>query len=297
MASEQVDDFSPPAEGEIVAVQVDGEMVAVTVVAGELHAFDAKCPHAGCSLADGVLDEGTVTCACHFAQFDISTGAVLGGPARSGVRLWSADLRDGTLTLDGPRAPASRPDAASSQPTAPADAGLDQDITVVIEREHDALRQHFRSLDRGAGEQELEQAWRSLVQLLEVHASAEEVLLYPDVVRAVDDGAEQTEDAVRDHNGIRDSVRAVDRYAAGSDSWWAAVELARRVNDAHLHEEEREVLPSLRRSMDRHRREELGQQWAAFHAEHQQAQGLSGDATDPQAVIEQRPGGQDPRRT
>ena len=287
MAAQQVSDFSSPAEGEIVAVQVDGDMVAVTVVAGELHAFDAKCPHAGCSLADGVLDARTVTCACHFAQFDITTGAVLGGPTRSGVRLWSADLHEGTLTLDGPRPPAPGPDAASSEPTAQADAGLDQDITVVIEREHDALRQQFRSLDRGAGEQELKQAWRSLVQLLEVHASGEEALLYPNIVRDVHDGVEQTEEAVRDHNGIRDSVRAVARYAAGSDSWWAAVELARRVNDAHLQEEEREVLPSLRRSMDRRRREELGQQWAAFHTEHQQARGLSGCDTDPQAVIEQ----------
>ena len=219
MTEKRVMDFSPPDEGEIVAVQVDGDLIAVSVVAGELHAFDAKCPHAGCSLADGALDERTVTCACHFAQFDITTGAVLAGPTRSGVRLWSADLQDGTLTLNGPRPPASAPDDAGTDPSASADATPDQDITVVIEREHDALRQQFRSLDQGAGEQELEQAWRSLVQLLEVHASGEEVLLYPNVVSAVHDGDEQTEEAVRDHNGIRDSVRAVDRYGAGSDAW------------------------------------------------------------------------------
>ena len=287
MTTKEVRDFSPPDEGGIVAVQVDGDMVAVAVIAGEVHAFDAKCPHAGCSLADGVLDERTVTCGCHFARFDITTGAVLEGPTRSGVRVWSADVQDGTLTLDGPHPPASTQDAAISAPTTSSDGAPDQDIVVVIEREHDALRQQFRSLDRGDSGAELEQAWRALVQLLEVHASGEEVVLYPNVVRAVGDGVEQTEEAVRDHNDIRDSIRAVDRYTPGSDSWWAALELARRVNEAHLQEEERDVLPSFRRSMDRGGREDLGRQWAVFHEEHQQARGLSLDHTAPEVVVEQ----------
>ncbi len=290
MAAKQVAGFTPPPEGELVAVTVEGDVVAVAVLAGELHAFDAKCPHAACSLVNGDLDERAVTCPCHFARFDITTGAVLEGPARSGVRIWSASLQDGTLQLDGPREPAASADAApSSAAVGPADAGPDQDITVVIEREHEALRRQFRDLkrDSGAGAGEVEQAWRALVQLLEIHASGEEVLLYPHLVKAVEDGAEESQEAVHDHNHIRDSLRAVERHPVGTDSWWAAIELARRVNEDHLREEEQTILPSFRRNVPRHRREELGQQWVLFHQEHQEARGLSGEDTEPRAVIDQ----------
>ncbi|MDP9417444.1 MAG: hemerythrin domain-containing protein, partial [Actinomycetota bacterium] len=241
-------------------------------------------PHAGCSLVDGDVEGSTVTCPCHFARFDVTTGAVLGGPARSGVRTWSARLDGGTLALDGPRPPAAAP-AADLEATGDA---VDRDVTVLIEREHDAIRARFAALDRGSPAAELEQDWAGLVQLLEVHASGEEALLYPHLAKAATDGTEETEEAVRDHNHIRDSIRAVAGYTVGSDLWWARVELARRVNDEHLREEERDVLPLFRRSVDRDRREDLGQQWAAFHEEHQGARGLSLDDADPGEVAEGR---------
>lgn len=271
-----------------MAVEVGGAPLAVTVVAGEVYAFDATCPHAGCSLVDGELDAVTVTCPCHFARFDVTTGAVLGGPTKSGVRTWPARVDGGKLVLGEPQEPALKADRPSWSAGRGAPA-VDQDITVLIEREHDAIRRRFDDLDRGSSPDELAQSWGALVQLLEVHASGEEMLLYPHLVTAAEHGAEETEEAVRDHNSIRDSIRAVDRYAVGNDLWWAAVELARRVNDEHLDEEERDILPSFRATADQGRREELGDRWAAFHTEHQGAAGLSGDRTDPQAVIEQTP--------
>jgi nitrite reductase/ring-hydroxylating ferredoxin subunit len=118
MTQHEVEDVCAPAEGELVAVDVDGARIALTAVDGELHAFDAVCPHAGCSLLDGDVEGATVTCPCRFARFDVTTGAVLGGPTRSGLRTWSARLDGGTLALDGPRPPAAarRP---TTRPPAP----------------------------------------------------------------------------------------------------------------------------------------------------------------------------------
>jgi hemerythrin-like domain-containing protein len=164
---------------------------------------------------------------------------------------------------------------------------VDSDVTVLIEREHDAIRARFAALERGSPPNELAQEWADLVQLLEVHATGEEALLYPQLSGAATGGTEDTEEAVRDHNHIRDSIRAVEKYAVGSDLWRAHVELARRVNDEHLREEEHDVLPSFRRSVDRERREDLKQQWA-FHEEHQEARGLSLDDADPREVAEGR---------
>ena len=60
--------------------------VNVASVAGHFYAFDDTCTHMGCSLASGALEGTTVTCPCHGSQFDVTTGAVLRGPAQRPVR-------------------------------------------------------------------------------------------------------------------------------------------------------------------------------------------------------------------
>ena len=74
------------AAGQMRAVDVDGTRVNVANVAGQFYAIDDACTHARCSLANGTLAGTTVTCACHGSQFDVTTGAVLSGPARRPVR-------------------------------------------------------------------------------------------------------------------------------------------------------------------------------------------------------------------
>src|SRR5438128_1510563 len=67
--------------GQMVKVEIDNLPVAVANVGGTFHAFDDTCTHEDCSLAEGELARTTVTCPCHFAEFDIRTGAVLAPPA------------------------------------------------------------------------------------------------------------------------------------------------------------------------------------------------------------------------
>lgn len=77
---------SDVADGQMRVFDVSGTTVNVSNAGGHLYAFDDTCTHAGCSLADGELDGTTVTCECHGSQFDVTTGAVLRGPAREPVR-------------------------------------------------------------------------------------------------------------------------------------------------------------------------------------------------------------------
>jgi 3-phenylpropionate/trans-cinnamate dioxygenase ferredoxin subunit len=81
-------------EGEIRAYEVGGEDVAIANVGGAFYAFNDVCTHAMCSLAEGDLDETTVTCACHGSEFDVTTGDVLGGPAMEPVESYD-------LTVEG----------------------------------------------------------------------------------------------------------------------------------------------------------------------------------------------------
>ena len=73
-------------DGKMRVFNVAGTPVNVASADGNLYAFDDTCTHTGCSLAKGRLDGSTVTCACHGSQFDITSGAVVRGPAQRPVR-------------------------------------------------------------------------------------------------------------------------------------------------------------------------------------------------------------------
>ena len=275
----------PPSEGEMVTAEHEGAVVAVAMLDGTLHAFDDTCPHAGCSLSEGELDAGTVVCPCHMATFDVATGAVVDGPAQSGVATWTVEVSDGALVLGEQRDPAPA-GQDRAEPERSSLARPDTDVTVLVEREHEAMRRSFEALDSLTDVPELTAAWTTLRELLEIHASAEEAILYPRLARAADDGAEEAEHAVHDHNEIRDSVRAVQEHEVGTEDWWSALRRAGEVNEQHLQEEERDPLSLFRQNTDPAGREELGRQWLAFHEQHRHAQGLAGDDVDPRSVVE-----------
>ncbi len=83
---ERVGNSKDVVAGAMQVFAVAGTKVNVASAGGHLHAFDDTCTHTGCSLATGKLDGTTVTCPCHGSQFDVTSGAVLRGPARQPVR-------------------------------------------------------------------------------------------------------------------------------------------------------------------------------------------------------------------
>ena len=88
-------------EGEMRAFDVRGTRIAVANVAGTFYAFDDACTHLRCSLAEGDLEETTVICPCHGAEFDATSGAVLQGPAREPVETRETRVEDGSLEIEG----------------------------------------------------------------------------------------------------------------------------------------------------------------------------------------------------
>jgi nitrite reductase/ring-hydroxylating ferredoxin subunit len=88
------------AEGEMRVFDVDGTKVSVAAAGGRLYAFDDACTHMGCSLGEGELENTTVTCPCHSSKFDVTSGAVMRGPAQRPVRSRSVEA-DGEDLLIG----------------------------------------------------------------------------------------------------------------------------------------------------------------------------------------------------
>jgi iron-sulfur cluster repair protein YtfE (RIC family) len=161
----------------------------------------------------------------------------------------------------------------------------DFDIDVLVLGEHEVFRRSFTQIEALEDPAQLAQRWQELADGLEVHASAEETIFYPELLQSVEHAQDDTEHAVHDHNEIRDAVRGVDTHPVGADQWWAAFRQAREVTADHLDEEEREMLPAFRDGVGADKRHELGMRWLEFHEQHDRAKGLSGQTKDPEAYV------------
>jgi nitrite reductase/ring-hydroxylating ferredoxin subunit len=73
------------APGQAKLVEVEGKSLALFNVGGTYYALDNACTHQGGPLSEGALDGEQVTCPWHGAVFNVTTGAVVQGPATTNV--------------------------------------------------------------------------------------------------------------------------------------------------------------------------------------------------------------------
>jgi hypothetical protein len=164
------------------------------------------------------------------------------------------------------------------------------DITELILSDHHEQRRLFAMLDDvdPADTRTLAALWGRIAAMLETHARAEEEIFYPELLKlgerlSDDNEADETEDAIDDHNDIRDGITEAARHEAGSEGWWKGVNAAREANDEHMGEEEHEGLADFRRHAGLDVRHRLGVRFAAFEAAH--AGGVAPVNQDPQEYV------------
>lgn len=78
-------------------IDKDAKVVLTQPTAGEFKAFSAVCTHQGC-LVTSVAD-GAIRCACHGSAFDMATGAVTSGPAKSALPGKQVTVNGDSLTV------------------------------------------------------------------------------------------------------------------------------------------------------------------------------------------------------
>jgi nitrite reductase/ring-hydroxylating ferredoxin subunit len=67
---------------------------------GEIYAIADRCSHRGCSLAEGTLRDGTITCRCHGSTFTLDGRAVtVTGPATARQPALETRVREGTIEV------------------------------------------------------------------------------------------------------------------------------------------------------------------------------------------------------
>lgn len=150
------------------------------------------------------------------------------------------------------------------------------DITQLILDEHAQQRNLFAQLEQidAKDTAALTALWTRLRALLDSHAEAEERYFYPRLMQIgqgandADSAADETEDAIEDHNEIRDTAAAVDKEQVGSEKWFDAVGACNKANGDHMAEEERQGLTDFRRHASLQERHDLAVKFATFEAQH-----------------------------
>ena len=167
------------------------------------------------------------------------------------------------------------------------------DITHLILDEHQEQRRLFSLLEQIDSNDvpALGAVWSRLRALLEVHADAEERFFYPTLLAfgqgagGADSAGDETEDAIEDHNDIRDAIAEADRETVGSDAWRDAVDRANEANSEHMGEEERQGLTDFRRHAPLQLRHDLGVRFLAHGTKN--VTGVEPVALDPKAYVEE----------
>jgi len=86
--------------GKTAFVRVNGKAVLLVNVDGHVYALNNFCTHSRCYLHQGKLKGKVITCPCHFAEFDVTTGAAVSAPAKEDVETYAVKI-EGTDILIG----------------------------------------------------------------------------------------------------------------------------------------------------------------------------------------------------
>lgn len=88
-------------DGQISAVNVNGERIALYRINGEVLATAEVCTHDDCSLEDfGKIEGEEVECTCHAAKFKIKTGEVTRPPATVPLKTYNVKVEGDDIYIE-----------------------------------------------------------------------------------------------------------------------------------------------------------------------------------------------------
>ena len=102
-----VDPSTAIADGAVLPYYLAERRLRISVarVDGRLYAFHdlCTCTNEACPLSGGLLTGTTLMCQCHGSRFDITTGAVVNGPATAALSVYEVQEVDGEIRIGAVR--------------------------------------------------------------------------------------------------------------------------------------------------------------------------------------------------
>jgi hemerythrin superfamily protein len=127
------------------------------------------------------------------------------------------------------------------------------DVVELIEQDHREVEALFAEFER-SGDADIAS---KICEELDVHADAEEQVVYPVIASDVPGGEEMVKEAEGEHKEARQLIGRI-RRTSDQDKLAELVGELKEAIQHHVHEEESEVLPQTRQALDSSRLNELG---------------------------------------
>ncbi len=90
-----------PSPGNMKEFRISSFEILVINVGGEFYCTSARCTHAGgAPLSEGTLEGKVLTCPWHEAQFRVTDGQVLRGPAKDNLSIYSHIVKDAQIFVN-----------------------------------------------------------------------------------------------------------------------------------------------------------------------------------------------------
>jgi nitrite reductase/ring-hydroxylating ferredoxin subunit len=87
--------------GKMIKTSVDGKEILIVNSDGNYYAIDDTCTHSGASLSEGKLQDSTVTCGWHGAEFDCKSGKLAKFPAKiRDLKSYKVVLESDTVSVE-----------------------------------------------------------------------------------------------------------------------------------------------------------------------------------------------------
>ncbi len=99
-------DIAPASElpaGERLFVDIEGKPVVIFNIAGQFFSIADVCSHDDGPVGEGRLEDYTITCPRHGAQFDVRSGKVLQMPAVVDIPAYPVKVVNGMIQLGIPK--------------------------------------------------------------------------------------------------------------------------------------------------------------------------------------------------
>lgn len=127
------------------------------------------------------------------------------------------------------------------------------DVVELIEQDHREVESLFAGFERSRDAD----IASKICEDLDLHADAEEQVVYPVIASDVPGGAEMVKEAKGEHREARQLIGRI-RRTSDHDKLSELVSELRQAVEHHVREEESDVLPKTRQALDSSRLNELG---------------------------------------
>jgi 3-phenylpropionate/trans-cinnamate dioxygenase ferredoxin subunit len=87
-------------KGGVLAVEVDGEEIALVRDGDDVYALRDECSHASIPLSEGDVEGCEIECWLHGSRFDVRTGKPVNLPATEPVTTYPTQIEGETVMVD-----------------------------------------------------------------------------------------------------------------------------------------------------------------------------------------------------